>query len=130
MKRYVLGASFWLSFLSHFPLKMRWLFLRLPGNTKFHLYDLPYRLSETIRLGEPFRLNGYKFPIPMNSMSRTSRSAWGPSPTKKYSPILPCFSDIPGTPPLSIRTTGAVNVNTGSANRNHTNNTDFDFPER
>ncbi|MGA3086738.1 MAG: hypothetical protein ABSE95_18450 [Thermodesulfobacteriota bacterium] len=78
-------------------------------------------------LGEAFRLNGYKLPDTDELYVKDQPVSMGAEPYKKVFPNSLWPSDIPGTPPFSIRTTGAVNVNTGGANGSH-NNTDFNFP--
>jgi hypothetical protein len=76
-------------------------------------------------LGEAFRLNGYKLPEGDELYVKDQPVSLGAEPYKKVFPEAIWPSTIPGMPPLSIRATGGVNVDTGGTTKSHT---DFNFP--
>ena len=79
-------------------------------------------------LGEAFRLNGYKLPDADELYVKDQPVSLGAEPYKKVFPQSIWPSDIPGMPPLSIRATGGVNVNSGDTNGTDSSNTQFNFP--
>ena len=78
-------------------------------------------------VGEAFRLLGYRLPENDELYVKDQPVSLGAEPYKKMFPQAIWPSDIPGMPPLSIRATGGVDVNTGDANGT-SNNTQFNFP--
>lgn len=128
MKRMVLGSIFLAVFLvAHYPKEALAIpaFARKYKTTCTTCHTVFPKLSA---LGEAFRLNGYKLPDADELYVKDQPVSMGAEPYKKVFPNSLWPSDIPGMPPLSIRATGGVNVNTGSANGTTTNNTDFNFP--
>ncbi len=127
MKRVLLGsivlAVFWVSFLPKEAAAIP-AFARKYKTACMTCHTVWPKLSA---VGEAFRLLGYRLPDTDELYVKDQPVSLGAEPYKKLFPNSIWPSDIPGMPPLSIRSTGGVNVNTGDANGN-SSNTQFNFP--